>query len=96
MRDERKLKLMLKLIKGCQLGVRIPLPAPRAGVAQAWQRRPHETQILAPVSVFAAEHRIDRAWANIDELGVQVPSAPLSWRCSSKAEHVDLNMTRGS
>ena len=66
MRDERKLKLMLKLMKGCQLGVRIPLPAPRAGVAQAWQRRPRETQILAPVSVFAAEHRIDRAWANID------------------------------
>jgi hypothetical protein len=29
-------------------------------------------------------------------MGVQVPSAPLSWRCSSKAEHVDLNMTRGS
>ncbi|GAA2617530.1 hypothetical protein GCM10010425_08750 [Streptomyces spororaveus] len=62
---ERKLKLMLKLNEGVSWGFE---SLPRH-CEPGWPKLVEaalQSQIIAPVSVFAAEHRIDRAWTIID------------------------------
>ena len=61
MRESAKLKLTLKLKKGCGGGSNPPPGTSLPGWPKG-RGSPDETQILAQVSVFAAERQIDREW----------------------------------
>ena len=73
--------------------VRILPPALRAGVAQLVEAGPPQSQILAPVSVFAAEHRIDRTLPVARGCGFDPRRGRHHGPVAQSAEHVHFDLS---